>query len=315
MKKSNLIKILIFTPLLTFAQEDSSMSNLLDKYHQIISYWVIDGSDSIDRYLSGTKDKKRLSKTKINLSYEIGTYNTGGLVNNFDFGISLSLPRFKNKAKITLEKVNRDKSLFGNNREAVLSKKDDDTSLDSYNLALKYSQWGGKKSKIGLTGGIRFNKLIVEPYLGVIAGYSIKSNNKENINLKNILRFYLAGEIKDSLSAQYLYNYSSDLLLGWRGNIDYSNKSDEQTFISEFICHKYVNEYKFFRFGFISTASLTNFKHFRKGDFEIYSKIHNKMMDKKWLYYEVTPSLDWKRKDNYKTSVGIKFKIGASFGG
>jgi len=313
MKKINLLKIVPFIPIVLIAQE-SLTSQYLERYHKSISYWIMDGSDIVDRYLADTNDTKKLSKTRVKIAYEFGTNSKSGSSNTLDFGLSLSLPRLENKAKITLEKVNKTTGLFGNNAESTLSKKEDNFD-DSYNLALKYSQWRGKKSSIALTGGIRFNKIFFEPYIGLIAGYTIINNTKENLTIKDTLRFYIAGEIKNNFSTQYLYNYSNDILLGWRGNFEYSNKSDIQNLISEFIWHKYIDEDKFIRVGFVSTATLTNFKKPKKDNFELYTKYHNKMLNKDWLFYEVTPSVDWKKEDNYKTSVGVKLKIGATFGG
>ena len=308
--------ILIIIPFI-FVKAESDLSQLLEKYHFVASKWLMDKSDVIDRYLSDSDDDKNLSNTKVSIAYELGVNSKGRFSNDVDFSLSLSLPRFSNKVKLTLEKVNTYRSLI-DSKESRLSNSESKISSndDQYNLALKFSQWSGKKSSIYFTGGVRFNsKFLLEPYIGFVSGYSIEDTKKIVFNVKNTFRYYLAGEVKDNLSTQYLYNYKDDILLGWLGNIEYTNKSSHQTLTSEFIWQKVTNSYKFYRVGFVADAKLKNFKHLRKNDLYVYVKYHNRYRDKDWLFYEITPSLEWRRRDNYHTSFGLKFKIGATFGG
>ncbi len=302
--------ILLTIPILLFSEDIS----IFDKYHIVVSKWIMDKSDALDRFLAGTQDSKSLSNTKVTLSYELGANNLGKFSNDFDFSLSLNLPRFQDKAKITLEKVLNNKSLVGNNRESQLSKSDENSD-NKYNLALSLSQWRGKKASIYLTGGLRLGKNIIDPYIGVVSGYNVISNNKKEFNIKNTIRYYFAGEIKDNLSTQYLYNYSDHILLGWLGNLDYSNREKEQILTSEFIWHRSINKYKFYRVGFIANAKLKHFKHLRKNDFEVYVKYHNKFRDKDWAFYEITPFVDKRKEDNWHTTYGVKLKVGATFGG
>jgi hypothetical protein len=309
------MKKFIFILLPLVAVNCKSLSEMLEEYHLIASEWVMDKSDELDRYLSDSNDNKKLSNTKVKVAYEFGFNSEGRFSNDFDFALSLNLPRFQDKVKVTLEKVNKYKSLINSN-ESFLSKSDESKIDDSYNLALQFSQWKGKKSSLYFTGGVRFNsKFLLEPYIGVITGYNIKSTDKIAFNIKNTLRYYLAGEIKDNISTQYLYNYKDDMLIGWLGNIEYTNQSDEQTLTSEFIWQRVPNKDMFYRVGFVADAKLRHFQHFKKNDFYLYYKYHNKYRGKDWLFYELTPSVEWRKEDNYHTSFGLKFKVGATFGG
>ena len=307
--------ILIVLPIVAI-ESKSELSRKLELYHLVVSKWVMDKSDAIDRYLAGSEDSENLSNTKVTVAYEFGFNSKGRFLHNYDFALSLNLPRFQNKVKLTFEKVNKYKSLI-NSKESFLSKSSPELNSESnYNLALNFSQWSGKKSSVYFTGGVRFNsKLLIEPYIGLVSGYNIKSTKKVIFNVKNTLRYYLAGEIKDNLSTQYLYNYRSNILLGWLGNIEYTSKSDTQTLTSEFIWQKAVDKYKFYRIGFVADGTLKHFRHFQKNDFYAYLKYHNRYRGKDWLFYELTPSVEWRKRDNYHTSFGLKFKIGATFGG
>ena len=301
---------LVIATSIVAAQE---IDSILDEYHIKISKWVMDKSDVIDRFLSGVHDEKSLSNTKIKVAYEVGVDDDGDFSNSFDFSLSLHLPRFKDKALLTLEKVT-DNDTFIRDKEALLTKKDMDLN-DNYNLAFKLSRVKTRDFSINATGGVRFGKNIIEPYIGLILDNNFIHSKKVEFNINNTVRYYLAGEIRDVLSTQYLYNFKKNIVLGWLGTIDYSNEESEQTLTSEFIWHKRVNDYKFYRFGFIADAKLRNFKHFRKNNFEVYFKYHDKYKDKKWLFYEITPFIDWKKEDDYKTTFGMKLKVGATFGG
>ena len=305
-------KVLFLIPVTILANQELS---LLDEYHIKISKWILDKSDAIDRYLSGENDDKNLSNTKLTLSYEIGSDNKGKISNNFDFSLSLNLPRFQKKSQLIFEKVIENRGVIGNS-ESLLSKSDINKTENNYNLAIRFSQWHGKKSSINFAGGVRFStRTVIEPYVGFNLGYNIISNEKTEFNVKNSFRYYLAGECKNILSSQYLYNYRDDILLGWFGSFTYSNKLSNQYLRSEFIYHKVINDYKFYRVGLIGNAKLTHFKHFRKNDFEIYVKYHDRYKNKKWLSYEVTPFVDLKRDYDYHTSYGIRLKVSATFGG
>jgi len=309
MKKFLLIATI--TPFLSFANKSDSS---LDKYHYIISQWILDKTDLVDRYLSDIHDTKKENHTTIDISIEFGKFTrTDSLYHNVDFSIHLDLPRLKNKLKLTLEKVSKNSTLLNKNREKLLSKSSDNSD-EGYNLALSYAPWDKRRFFVSFDGGVRFDNYFIEPYVGILSGYKIKKSKKVEANVRNSLRFYLAGEVKDLLLGEYFYKYNENVVLGWMGSFVYSSEQSTQSISTEFFALRLLNKDSFARVGFISNFHLHNFKNPKKDDFELYFKYHNKLLNKKWLYYEITPSLNWKRKDNYKTSVGLKVKIGATFG-
>lgn len=310
MKK--IITTLTLLQYLLVAQE-----SILDKYHYKVSNWLLAKSDYLDKYLTDNNDTKHLSHTKVGISYEITSNSSGGISNNFDFSLSLSLPRFQNKMKLKLDKVKKNwNSIDDNGVILPLNSIQKDTTLDdSYNLGLEYSQWKGKRSSIKFTGGLRFSKIILEPYIGIIAGYKIYNRDRIETSIKNKLLFYTSGEIKNTSSLQYLYSIDRDNLIGVYAILEYSTDEDDQTIKSEFMWHRRIDNRSYFKSGFIATAKLTKFKNLKRENFELYSRYHNKFRDKDWLYFEITPAVDWKKEDNFKPSATLKLKVGATFGG
>ncbi len=303
--------LLLLFPLFTIAD---SIELSLDKYHYIISQWILDKSDFVDRYLADINSSVKENRTIIDVSVEVGKFSTQkSFYHNVDFSMQLDLPRLRDKLKVTFQKVREESSLLNRNSEALLSRSSD-LKNESYNLALSYSPFSNKNIVFSLDGGVRFNKFFFEPYIGILTAYKIRRDKKVDSNIKNSLRFYLAGEVKNLLLAQYFYKYKEDIVLGWLGSFIYSNELSNQDISSEIFALKLLDKYRFGRVGFIATAHLKHFKNPKTDDFELYFKYHNKLLNKKWLYYEITPSLHWKRKDDYKTSVGIKVKVGATFG-
>ncbi len=313
MKKRYLSLLAIFSVSL-LAQPDTYG---LDDYHKFLSNWLMDKSDYLDKYISEKNDTKRLSNTRVKVAYEVGVNTSGGFSNNLDFGLSLNLPRFENKVKLTLNKVKSDWNALDENGDVVsnvgLSSKLE--SDNKYDLMLEYKGHRGKKSSIGLTGGLRFNKYFFEPYVGLKGKYLVFQRDKDALLLRDKLRFYVAGEIRNTIYSKYVRDVGKYMQFGWYGNIDYSTKSDNQDFKTELLLQRSTNNYSFNRVGFVASANLTNFKNFRKQNFETYYKHHDKMLNKDWLYYEITPSVVWKKEDNFKSSFTLKFKIGATFGG
>ncbi len=294
----------------------SSFYDNLDKYHYIISQWLLDKTDLIDRYLADINTTKRVkNKTKIDISFEIGKFtNINSFYHNLDYSLNLDLPRFQNKWKLKLEKIKQHNFSILKSNEELLSKTNRDKNT-TFNLSLFFTPIKGKKSIFSLDGGVRFNKkFLIDPYIGVVIGRKLKKNQKKDFNIKNNIRFYLSGEFKDLLKAFYFYKYENNQIVGWNGNFVWSSEVNTQYFSSEIFSLKFLNKNSFYKVGFISTASLKNFKHLRKEDFEFYIKYRDKLLNKKWLYYEITPATKWERKNNYKTSIGIKLKIGAIFG-
>ncbi len=289
----------------------------LDKAHILASNWIMNKSDFLDRYLANKHDTKHLSNTKLNIAYEVGLNTSGGLSNNFDFGLSLRLPRFEKKVKLKIQKVKEEWNALDNSGNVVsnVGLSSSISNKDKYDLMLQYRGHKGKRSSIGLTGGVRFNKIFWEPYVGIKAKYIIFQEEKQVLLLRNTLRFYISGEMRDTLYSKYVRRLGINSQFGWYNNLDYTSKSNKQDLKTEFVLQTSNNNYSFFRTGFIAWAKLKNFNNPRKENFEIYTKYHNKMRNKKWMYYEVTPAIEWKRKDNFKPSFTLKFKIGATFGG
>jgi hypothetical protein len=313
MKKKKLLLILLVPFIISAAQEEGFLESL-EKYHTIISKWILDKTDLVDRYLVDKNDTKRENKTLIDLSFELGKFTQeSGFYHNLAFSLQLDLPRLENKFKLKFQKVPQNSGTLLNekDKENLLAKDDE---KKKYNLSLNYSPLAKENFFFSISGGAQFDELMINPYVNLVTGYKFKKSKKEDIFLKNSLRFYLGGEVKDLLIGQYFYQYQKDMVLGWIGSFVYSNKSSYQDMTSEFFALKELNKHSFYRIGFAATAHLKNFKHAHKGDFELYARYHNKLLNKKWLYYEITPSLNWKRKEHYKTSVGIKVKIGATFG-
>ncbi len=313
MKKFILYISILLAPLVTLANKSDDLSSSLDKYHYIISQWILDKSDLVDRYLSDINTTTE-NNTSIDISIEVGKFTkSNSFYHNVDFALHLDLPRLKNKLKLTLQKVSKSSTLLGKNSEKLLSKSSDSDN-EGYNLALTYSPWAKKRFFMTFDSGVRFDNYFFEPYVGVLSGYKIKQKDNVEANIKNSLRFYLAGEIKDLVLGQYFYKYKEDVVVGWLGSFIYSSEKNTQDLSSEVFGLKLLNKDSFFRLGFISNFHLKHFKNPKKDNFELYAKYHNKLLNKEWLYYEVTPSLNWKKEHNFKPSVGVKLKIGATFG-
>jgi len=289
----------------------SDTLSILDKYHEAISDWVILKSDEIDRYLSKKNDNKILSKTVIGIEYTVGYDTKKSFSNNIDFSFGIDLPRFKNKLHLMAESIKYDLKNLKTEPPKLFQKENEKRS---YNIALEYNKIKNKKLKFSFTGGVRFDKILIEPYIGVIAKYKLKKVSNWDNTFQNKFIFYTSGEVSDIVSLENLYPLDKNSLIGIYNSIGLNSSSEYQSLGSEVSYYHQINNSSYYKVGGQIDGSLKNLIDPKVNRYKLYAQYKNNIANRDWLYYRVTPSIAWKREHNFKPSYRLDFTLGIKFG-
>ena len=304
------MKKLIFICITSLLYAEDTLS-ILDKYHATLSDWIVLKSDEIDKYLSKKNDNKILSKTVIGIEYTLGYDTKDGFSNNIDFSFGLDLPRFKNKLHLMAESLRYDLKNIKNSPPKLFLKENEEKS---YNVALEYNQINKNNMKFSFTGGVRFDKIFFEPYIGVIGRYKLKNIGNWDNTFQNKFLFYTSGEVDDIVSFENIYSFDEKSLVGIYNSIGFNSSTQYQSLGSEVSYFHQIDNNSYYKVGAQINGSLKNLTNPKIDRYKIYTQYKNNIANRDWLYYKITPSIAWKRENSFKTSFNLKLTIGAKFG-
>ncbi len=304
------MKKLILLSIATIALAEDTLS-ILDKYHETISDWVTLKSDEIDRYLSKKQDNKVLSKSVIGLEYTVGYDTKESFSNNIDFSFGIDLPRFKNKLHLMAESIKYDLKDLKTAPPKLFQKENEKRS---YNVALEYNKIKNKKMKFSFTGGVRFDKVFFEPYVGVIAKYNLDKTSNWDNTFQNKFIFYTSGEVSDIVSFESLYQLDKDSLIGVYNSIGLNSNTEYQSLGSEVSYFHQIDDNSNYKVGGQISGSLKNLIDPKVNRYKLYTQYKNNIANRDWLYYKVTPSIAWKREYDFKPSYKVDLTLGMKFG-
>jgi len=292
--------LIILIPLITKADFNTT---LLDMYHREISQILIETSKSVDNFFTDSNSSSE-NKTEAKLETSFAIENGRSPEYALHFRLKLHLPKLQNRFKIVFEDEDSDNILYDG------SKLDKQYKLENkgYFLRLDYFNYVIKKIDFTSGVGLKFKKFNIYPYLNLKTKYIFEDYS---ILLKNRFRLYSSGEYRDTLTLSRVKNLTQNSYILFRNFFQYSNKNENRDMINSISITKRLPKGREATAGFLLKEHFIVYKYYF--DYPQLFFGYRAPLHKKWLYYELNPSILWREENDYKRSFRFMFNIGINF--
>ena len=307
-------KIITTITLLTALNAQESYTDKLIRYHQSVSEWLTQNIDYIDRYLSGTNSKKP-NHSQVDISFTLIPGSDGSFDTDYGFSLNLDMPRFSNRLHLLFNQIEDNwKGTKGSTPPQLHNDIYDKSREKNYNFGFKYNKIQTDKLSFDLTGGVRFSKNFFEPYIGLIVTKNLLRKNKTTIDFTNEAKLYIGGELQNVSTLERVYNIDEKSLFSSSLSLGYSSNSNDQSLLLSSNYFYAIDNNRYINSGALISSTLTQFKSPKANQYKIFTQYRDNLLHKKWLYYKVTPSVQWKRENNFHASYHLGITLGMKFG-
>ena len=280
----------------------------LDEYRLNISYWLVKKSQDIDNYFFESNSTNHTSHTYAEIKSSFALENTQNSEYAVRLRLRLNLPRIQKHLRIVFEDASNDNALYDGtklNSQYQLEEK-------QYFLRLEYFNYMVKQLNFSLSSGVRFTKTMLHPYLNIKAKYNIKSQEEKKKILSNRFRYYINGDIEDVISFNTLYTLDESLYFTIQNSFRYRNWEDFQKIVNNASFIKALEVGEQASAGFTLVTELKNNRNLTLNYPQLYVTYRNQLY-KNWIYYEIHPSLLWRKENDYESSARLMLTIGIIF--
>jgi len=299
-------RYLVFYILLLFNISYASNTTILDSYHNDICNWLVDTSDSIDNYFieeNRTARSKTYAELKSSFAFETQRSSEYAI----RLRLRLNLPKIQKKLRVVFEDSDSDDEFYDS------TKLDNDRHLDDkkYYLRVEYFNYIWKKLNFSMSGGVRFKKLNINPFANLKVKYSIDSLDGNDRVVSNRFRYYINENIENVLSYSIFYPIEESIYCTIGHRIRYRSWQDYQQVSNTASCVKNIEDKRYLSVGISLLSQLEN-SELNLQYPKIYWRYRGKIY-KEWIYYELTPSILWRRENSYEESYRFMLNIGMIF--
>lgn len=274
----------------------NSIENKLKIVHKKLNI----ASKSIDEFVTNEYTNDIYKDSYIQIETSIEKISGSDMEFKSDVDIRIRLPKLKEKLSITIDNIDDKISSSYQDSNENINKKEDD-----YNIGLLYRTI---KQKAYLKFRVRL-KMSNNPYIYTKAEAKkvFKLDEVSNLLIEQKLKYSHRDKF-DSYSS-FRYNYQiNDIYLFSNYNRYYINseKKNNEVYNSIRLNQKlhnssYINYVN-------SVSSNDNESNFQVKEYKTY--ISYRKYIRKWLYYDIVPSVSWSRANDFKNKTGIKFNLG-----
>jgi hypothetical protein len=295
----------LFIPFFLYADNNST---LLDKYHDSLCQVLLDTSNSIDDYFIEDNCSNQIkSTTRAELISSFAIESHQAFEKDLRLRLRLSLPKIQKNLRLVFEDETNDNTLYDSTKLT-----NEHLENKNYYLRLEYFRFVKKYLNMAVAGGIRMRDGSLFPYLNIRSRYSIYNESMFNSELYNRFRYYTNGEIDNVFEFNSEYAVDNNINIFFRNQLTYSNKKDFQTVMNDISVVKILNEKEQVGMGFGLISQLENFEEESLDYIHLHLLFHH-VFYKKWIYYEVSPSILWRDSNHFKTSYRYMMNLGVIF--
>jgi hypothetical protein len=261
-------------------------------------------SKYIDEFVTNKKDNTLYTYSYIRIETTLEKVESDSMNFEPNIDIRLHLPKLKEKLSITIDNNdNRINNKYQDSNEKIHYKD------DKYNIGLLYNTINNNFN-IKLNAGVKVTK---SPYLFTKLDIkkNLKINNKNHLTLEQRFKY----SNKFELDSYSIINYTHKL----NQNLDISNYNEyyinsdiknDNLYTSLRLSQKIKkNSYINYVTSIDSNDEKSNFKIKEYKTYISYRKFL-----RNWFYYDIVPSISWKRENNFKDKIGIKLNLGIIIG-
>jgi len=300
------LRLILLPFLLTNIFAKSSIE-LFEEYHDELCNILVNTSNSIDDYFVEGNESSISSKTYAELSTSIAMEANQEFEKDMRLRLRLSLPKIQKNLRLIFEDENNDDSLYDRttlNNEKLRDK--------SYYLRVEYFKFIKKKFNLALGAGLRVRQGHLVPYLNLRSRYDVYKDSNIKSSFYNRLRFYTDGATEDILEFNNIYTFDETVYAILKNQLSYSNEKSYETAYHDLSLIKEINDKKQLRVGMGIRSDLQNFKNYDIEYYHIHTLYHH-LFYKKWLYYQVAPSVLWREENSFDISYRLMVNFGIYF--
>jgi len=293
--------------ILFFKVHAQSSMEILEEYHDELCDILVNTSNSIDDYFIEDNSSSLRSRTHAKFSTSIAMEASQKFEKDIRLRLRLNLPKIQKNLRIIFEDDNNNNSFYDRttlNNEKLRDK--------SYYLRLEYLKLVKKKFNLALGVGLRVRQGHLVPYLNLRSRYDVFKYKTFKSAFYNRLRYYSDGEIENILEFNNLYTFDSSVYAILQNQLSYSNKDSYEIAYHNLSLIKQLNDKKQLSVGMGIRSDLVNFKNYDVAYYHIHTLYHH-VFYKKWLYYQVAPSVLWRESNDFSISYRLMLNFGVIF--
>lgn len=257
-------------------------------------------SKYIDEFLTNKYDDTTYTQSYIRIEQSSFIYDREDFESNTNFDIRIRLPKLKEKLSITFDNNDgKNNEIYQDSNEKNKQKDDNfnvgllyNTIKNDYNLKFKVGVKNKKDSYIFTTASIQ--KI-----------YKLDINN--TITLEEKLKYAKANELENFTSADFVHTFNTNTYFSFFNEYYTNTKEKYDNLHSSIRYSKKLSDKKFINYV-IASETNNQLSNFKIKEYEAY--VSYRKYIKKWLYYDVIPSVKFEELDNFKEKPGIKFNLG-----
>ncbi|WP_298751777.1 hypothetical protein [uncultured Arcobacter sp.] len=288
------------------SQENTSIVNKMLNSTETYLKYTYDKLNQYSKVLDETLTDEKSSYKYENSSIHIETYynntQTKGNTSGVTFNVKVRLPQLKEKLKLVIE--NDDNKIgkeYEDNNESVPYKDDKSSLALEYD---KYKKYYNLRTKAGvkLNSFVFINSSVSKEFdltnsWNFVAQEKIELNNKNNFENSTTLSLkkHINNQLRFINTNQYYWNKKAS-----------DNNIYNSLRLTHILSSKNTLNYV------TSISSNDNQTNFKTKNYDAY--ISYKHYIRKWLYYDIVPSLYGEREDNFKMRYAFKFRLGIVIG-
>ncbi|MCK5853759.1 MAG: hypothetical protein KAG56_00970 [Sulfurovaceae bacterium] len=281
-------------------------SKRVDKYHDKVSHWLVDSSNSIDEYLTDSNSSES-SKTFAELKTSFAVENTQDVDYGIRLKLRLDLPKIEKELRLIFEDADSDDQLYDGtalNNDYHLEEKE-------YYLRLDYLKLIKKKLHLRAGAGVRFRKSALHPYLNIKSKYYQHNTQESKVIVSNRFRVYVDGDYENTFATYRFLHLNEALYFTFTNTLRYRSWNEVQKIATNMTFTKSFSNERQASVGLSFINDLNNWSiHSR------YYQLHTSYRDKlygDWMYYEVSPSILRRRENNFDPTFRFMLSIGMKF--
>lgn len=293
--------------LLTISISAEESMGVIDQYHNDLCTALIHTSNSIDNYFIEEDRGTSSSRTSAQLSSSFALENHQKLEKYIRFRLRLNLPKIQKNLRLVFEDENNDNALYDG---TTLNDKNFDAKR--YYLRIEYFNFIKYKLNMVAASGLRIRQGNLVPYLNLRSRYDAYQGERLKSEFFNRFRFYSDGEIENIFEFNSLYSIDPSLYAVWSNQLLYDNEDAYERIVDDLSLVSVLDEKRQISAGVGITNQLKNFKNLNVEYYHLHTLYHH-VFYKKWLYYQLAPSVLWRERNHFQISYRFMVKLGVLF--
>lgn len=277
-----------------------------DAFYAVLMNRINASADWIDSFFMDERLEVEKGSSNLRLKLSGFTEKNKGVDFRVKAKLRLVLPNLSNKVHLLASSFLDDEK---ENQNLNYIDENEDENNNLY-LSLRYFFMGEKNRNISLRTGARFSGISPEVYLGPRIRFSRKWNSWIFRFIEDVTYFTQDGwESSTSFDAEKPFTDS----LFFRTNIVGKWYENEEGYFYSFNTdvYKVISNYQVLNY-----LLRTNFETYPSNRMKevLIGVRYRQQFWKRWLFYEVTPQIAFRREDDYEPSPGITISIEGLFG-